>query len=76
MASPTDKAHIQKMYDLYCAAEEQILGGAQSYMIAGRQLVRADLRWIASQREMWGKKLQMINGDNTMGPRVQSVVPR
>lgn len=76
MASPNDKAHIQQMYDLYVKAEESVLTGAQSYVIAGRQLTRADLRWIASQREKWGKKLEIVNGDRTMGPRVQSVVPR
>lgn len=33
----------KKRLDLYYAAEEQILGGAQSYTIGSRTLTRADL---------------------------------
>lgn len=75
MASPSDIAHIQEMYDLYVNAEKAILKG-QSYSIGDRTLTRADLKDIVSSRKEWGAQLaqstQLANGNS----RVFRVIPR
>lgn len=74
MASPSDSAHAQEMYDLYIAAEKAILSG-QSYTIGGRQLNRANLAEVAKQREYWGKQLQLTSSTGSNSARVTRIVP-
>jgi hypothetical protein len=65
---------VQSRLALYRAAEEKILGGAQSYSIGDRVLTRADLRTIAARiQQLENEEMNLTLGGNL---RVQRVVPR
>ena len=49
------KDQAQAQLDLYLAAEAAVLAN-QSYKINGRELVRADLRWVQAGIKTWNDR--------------------
>jgi hypothetical protein len=64
----------QTMLDTYIAAEVAVLGG-QSYKIAGRELTRADLRWVKEGREEWNGHVRRLSGLQRGRSRARTIVP-
>ena len=52
----------QSRLELYRAAEQAILAGAQSYSIRNRSLTRADLKEIASMIESLQDEIETLEG--------------
>lgn len=73
MSTATDLAEAREMYTLYLNAEKAILGG-QAYSIGDRQLTRAELRTVSSERAKWRAKMDALTA-GTAGARVMRVVP-
>jgi len=58
--TPIDRAKY--MYEQYLKAELAILGGAQSYSIAGKTINRANLNDVIRQRNYWEGKVAILSG--------------
>jgi hypothetical protein len=58
----------------YLAAESAVLSG-QSYEIAGRRLVRADLEWIQRGIELWNARAVNLTASVAGRSRARTVVP-
>ena len=69
-------AQAQAELALWQAALEAILGGAQSYSIAGRTLTRADLATVTANRDKWQRTVDQLGSRSGRGVRAFRVIPR
>jgi hypothetical protein len=78
MSEITRYERLKQRLDLYYAAEEAILGGAQAYQIGSRQLTRANLSHIKEMIEYLEREVA-IEGSKKDGKgrnRMIGVIPR
>lgn len=67
------RAQAQAQLDTYLAAETAVLGG-QSYEIAGRKLVRADLDSIQKGISLWNSRVITLSNQAQGRSRSRTVV--